>query len=315
MTSRREQQAEMLANRVRKTAKHRRKWARRNDIHCYRVYDKDIPELPFVIDRYEDSAYVAVYASEDKTATFGSMDIFCLAIASALNIEVEHVYLKTRQRQRGKSQYEALGHEKRTIEVRENGLKFIVNLNDYLDTGLFLDHRNARAAVREMADGCRFLNLFAYTGSFTVYAAAGGAQQTTTVDLSRTYLEWGEANMAVNKLSGPQHEFIQADVVAWLTEAREAGKEFDLIVLDPPTFSNSKRAKTVLDITRDHGQLIRDTLAILAPGGTLLFSTNSRRFRLDEGLADIAIVTETTERTVPEDFGKRAHRSWRLEHR
>ena len=118
MTSRREQQAEMLANRVRKTAKHRRKWARRNDIHCYRVYDKDIPELPFVIDRYEDSAYVAVYASEDKTATFGSMDIFCFAIASALNIEVEHVYLKTRQRQRGKSQYEALGHEKRTIEVR-----------------------------------------------------------------------------------------------------------------------------------------------------------------------------------------------------
>ena len=216
------------------------------------------------------------------------------------------IFFKERQRQRGAQQYER--HDDRQNEqiVRENGLQFVVNLSDYLDTGLFLDRRQTRQMVRETAQGKRFLNLFAYTGSFTVYAAAGGAVSSTTIDLSKTYLEWAQRNLRLNNLEGPQHQFVRADVKQWLEEPlREL---FDLIVLDPPTFSNSKAMRDILDTQRDHPMLINQCLARLSPGGTLLFSTNYRRFKLDEAAIQTTKIREISAQTVPPDFrNKKIH--------
>jgi 23S rRNA G2069 N7-methylase RlmK/C1962 C5-methylase RlmI len=305
----------MLANRVRKNARHRRKWARRTQVSCYRIYDRDIPELPVAIDWYEGRLYLAEYSGhraderdEQAIKTWGE------AVCQALNISPELLFLKIRSRQRGAEQYVPLARSGERFVVGEGGLRFYVDLTDYLDTGLFLDHRVARGVVREMANGCRVLNLFAYTGSFTVYAAAGGASQTTTVDLSKTYLKWAEDNMSLNGFDSGVHRYEQADVVQWCRDAQRRRETYDLIILDPPTFSNSKRTETVLDIQRDHLDLIKDTMLLLEPGGVLWFSTNARRFRMSEEVTEFAMVVETTDTTVPPDFTRRPHRSWRLEH-
>ncbi len=305
----------MLANRVRKNARHRRKWARRNGVTCYRVYDRDIPELPVAIDWYEGRIYLAEYSGhraderdEAAVMTWGQ------AVCAALDVPKEHLYLKIRSRQRGAEQYTALDRSGERFVVEEGDLKFHVNLTDYLDTGLFLDHRITRGLVRDMSNGCRVLNLFAYTGSFSVYAAAGGAVSTTTVDLSKTYLSWAEDNMALNGYTGESHRFEHADVVSWCREAYRREQTYDLIILDPPTFSNSKRTETVLDIQRDHLDLLEDSMRVLAPDGVVWFSTNSRRFRMGDEVSEFAMISETTEKTVPPDFTRRPHRSWRLEH-
>ena len=201
------------------------------------------------------------------------------------------------------------------FSVDEGGLNFLVNLSDYLDTGLFLDHRMTRDYVRRESDGCRMLNLFAYTGAFTVYAADGGALETTTVDLSNTYLEWARANMKLNDFDDPRHTFVATDVMTWCLDAKTDGRTFDLVVVDPPTFSNSKRTKTVFDVTRDHGELLERVLDLVVPGGIVWFSTNARRFRFDEHLESRAVVTEMTDKTHPPDFRQRPHRAWRLEKR
>ena len=197
--------------------------------------------------------------------------------------------------------------------VGEGGLRFYVNLSDYLDTGLFLDHRVTRDLVRRGADGCRLLNLFAYTGAFSVYGADGGAE-TTTVDLSATYLRWAADNMKLNRLECPNHRFVRADAVTWCREAAERGERFDLIVLDPPTFSNSKRTDTVLDIRRDQIQLLRTVMSVLHRDGVLWFSTNARRFSIDEEVREFAKVEDMTHQTVPADFTRRPHRCWKLGH-
>jgi 23S rRNA G2069 N7-methylase RlmK/C1962 C5-methylase RlmI len=191
--------------------------------------------------------------------------------------------------------------------VVEGGLRFRVNLGDYLDTGLFLDHRVTRSRLRDAARGTRFLNLFAYTGTATVYAAAGGARETTTVDLSATYLEWARANLALNGLEGPMHRRVQADVREWLQDARTRGERYDLIFCDPPTFSNSKRMEGVFDVQRDHAALIDDCMALLAPDGLLVFSTNAQRFRLDEGLPERYAVREISRETLPPDYARNTH--------
>jgi 23S rRNA (guanine2445-N2)-methyltransferase / 23S rRNA (guanine2069-N7)-methyltransferase len=231
------------------------------------------------------------------------------------------VVLKVRRQQRGADQYQRVAERDEFLEVREGGLRFLVNLTDYLDTGLFLDHRSTRALIRELAPGRHFLNLFAYTGTATVYAAAGGAKSTTSVDLSTNYLDWARRNLELNGLSGPQHGFVRADCLAWLEEAatrarREtpASSAYDLIFLDAPTFSNSKKMESDLDLQRDHVRLIRTAATLLSPEGILLFSTNFRRFKLDPVLIEEFDVRDITKKTLPPDFERnpRLHTCYRI---
>ena len=290
---------EMFANRLRKNAKHLAKWGRRRGISCYRLYDRDIPEFPFVVDCYEGRIHLQALSGELS-------DEIVKAAAEALELPFEAIHLKKREGQKGDSQYEKTGLSGGDFVVSENGYQFIVNLDAYLDTGLFLDHRNMRKMVGERAQGRRFLNLFAYTGSFTVYAAKGGATSTTTVDLSNTYLEWARRNLNLNEIINNNN--IRSDVKVFLEECRS---EYDLIVLDPPTFSNSKKMTGTFDVQRDHGEMIRKCMKLLAPGGELFFSNNLKSFKLDEELLSGFDYSEISSRTVPEDFrNRKIHRAW-----
>jgi 23S rRNA G2069 N7-methylase RlmK/C1962 C5-methylase RlmI len=304
-------QAEMLTGRLRKTARHLARWARREGVSCYRLYDRDIPEVPLTIDRYDEHLVVAAWARGDDDDPAWLEAMFAAA-ADALGVAPGRVHGRVRRRQRGAAQYERVADRGERIAVAEGGLRFWVNLDDYLDTGLFLDHRWARARLRAEAAGLRVLNLFCYTGAFTVYAAAGGAAATTSVDLSATYLEWAADNLALNGLDGPAHELVRADVLAWL-EGPAVGPRFDRIVLDPPSFSNSKKMRGVLDLERDHPFLIRACVDRLAPGGVLYFSTNHRSLKLASGaLGDLAI-EDLTRPSIPPDFrDPKIHRLWRI---
>jgi 23S rRNA (guanine2445-N2)-methyltransferase / 23S rRNA (guanine2069-N7)-methyltransferase len=242
------------------------------------------------------------------------------AVAQVLELPEQRLVLKQRRRQRGGDQYTKLDNSGRLHPVEEAGCRLLVNFRDYLDTGLFLDHRLTRALVRNLAPGRDFLNLFAYTGAATVQAAAGGARTTTSLDLSNTYLDWAEENLVLNRFGGAAHRLIQADCMAWLreqAEARTPERRYGLIFLDPPTFSTSKRMEETLDIQRDHGDLIRWAAQLLTPDGILLFSTNYRRFRLDnDSLAGLE-VEDIGQATIPEDFRRnpRIHRCWRISRR
>lgn len=290
---------EMFANRLRKNARHLAKWGRRRGISCYRLYDRDIPEFPFVVDYYEGRIHLQALSGELS-------DEIVKAAADALELPVEAIHLKRREGQKGDSQYEKTGMSGGDFVVSENGCQFIVNLDAYLDTGLFLDHRNMRKMVGERAQGRRFLNLFAYTGSFTVYAAKGGATSTTTVDLSNTYLEWARRNLELNDILNNNN--IRSDVKVFLEECES---EYDLIVLDPPTFSNSKKMAGTFDVQRDHAEMIRKCMKLLAPGGELFFSNNLKSFKLDEEFLSGFDYSEISSRTVPEDFrNRKIHRAW-----
>lgn len=307
-----------FANRLRKNFRHWSKWARRNGISCYRLYDRDVPEFPFVIDLYGDQVHL------QEVDTGWQMDdddyISWLATVSATAADVlqlpdEAIHLKQRRRQKGLDQYEKAGQQGEEFVVEEGGLKFVVNLDQYLDVGLFLDHRNTRGMVRAEAAGKRFLNLFAYTGSFSVYAAHGGAVSSVTVDMSNTYQAWTQRNLELNGLAGPQHQLQRADVFRYLEDAEQQRLQFDLIVMDPPTFSNSSKMQGVLDVQRDHVWLVNQCMAVLAPGGTLYFSNNLRSFELDEYLTEIHRIEEISHLTVPEDYrNKKIHRCWKISH-
>lgn len=317
--------AEAFANRLAKMAKHWGKWARRTGVTCYRIYDADLPDYAVVIDRYEGAgesagrvwAHVAEYAPpaeiDEERATY-RLEQMRAIVPEVLGIAPADVFVKRRERQRGEAQYVRADKKGATGTVAENGLLFEVNLTDYLDTGLFLDHRDTRAWVRELASGTRFLNLFAYTGAVTVYAAAGGAASTTTVDLSATYLEWSERTMRLNGFTGPQHARVRADVLTWLEDPSSG--PYDLIFCDPPTFSTSKRMAETFDVQRDHVRLITGAARLLADGGTLIFSCNRRRFQLDESaLAEAGLaVRDVTARTIPKDFERTPtiHRCWTI---
>lgn len=321
--------AEAFENRLRKMAKHLGTWARRTGVTCYRVYDADLPDYNVAVDVYEGAAadlgrrfvHLAEYAPPsgiDPGKAAERLEWARVAAARVLGAEPEDVFVKRRERQRGTSQYERVARSGVNATVAENGLLFEVNLSDYLDTGLFLDHRDTRAWLRELAGGTRFLNLFAYTGTASVCAAAGGAVSTTTVDLSATYLDWAGRNLALNGVSGPQHSRVQADVTRWLDQARRLGNRYELVFCDPPTFSNSKRMSESWDVQRDHVALIRAAARLLADDGTLVFSCNRRRFTLDEvalageGLA----VRDVTRRTIPKDFERtpHVHACWTIRH-
>jgi 23S rRNA (guanine2445-N2)-methyltransferase / 23S rRNA (guanine2069-N7)-methyltransferase len=308
-------QAEEFGNRLKKLARHLRKWPTKRGITCYRIYERDIPEVPLVVDRYEDALHIAEFERpHDRTPAEHAdwLDHMVREAARALETPRELVFVKHRRRQRGSAQYEAVDDRRAMRVVSEGGLKFQVNLSDYVDTGLFLDHRITRGMVRDAAKGKSFLNLFAYTGSFTAYAAAGGAAQTTTVDLLPGHLEWAEENLRLNGLSGSQHRMVQADARDYLASLRGTW-QFDLAVVDPPTFSNSKRMDDDWDVQQDHADLLAATLANLKPGGLLFFSTNSRKFKFDETALSGASAREISKHTVPEDFrNKRIHRCWRI---
>ncbi len=312
--------AVMFENRLRKNLKHLRRWAAREDIHCYRLYDADLPEYSAAVDLYEDWVHVQEYAAPatvDQVRARRRLKEMLAAVPRVVEIPPSHVVLKVRRQQRGPEQYQKITDEGRFIEAHEGGLRFLVNLTDYLDTGLFLDHRQTRGIIRDLAQARRFLNLFAYTGSGTVYAAAGGAATTTTVDLSLTYLDWARRNLEVNGLMGANHSFVRADCVEWLAMAaagRLGHAEYDLIFLDAPTFSNSKAMRSELDLQRDHAALIRNAARLLSPDGILLFSTNFRRFKLDTDLREELTVEDITKLTIPPDFVRnpRIHACFRI---
>jgi 23S rRNA (cytosine1962-C5)-methyltransferase len=302
-----------LLNRVAKNQRHLARWARREGLEAYRLYDRDMPEFPLAIDRYANWLHVQVF---EQRRPLGDEAIAGIrhGLAETLDVDPDHVAVKQRRRQRGRSQYNRLDDVGPAFTVAERDQRFEVNLVRYLDTGLFLDHRETRALVREAARDLDVLNLFAYTGSFTVYAAAGGARRTVTVDMSRTYQDWSRRNLALNRIApGNRHHFVQDDALAFLSRTQRSGARFDLIVLDPPSFSNSKRMEDSFDVQRDHVGLLRAALGVLAPGGTLYFSNNRRGFRLDERIANEADVSEISDRTVPPDFARsRPHRCWTL---
>ncbi|RTL03343.1 MAG: SAM-dependent methyltransferase [Neisseriaceae bacterium] len=305
-----------FSNRLRKNLRHWSKWARRNAVSCYRLYDRDVPEYPFVVDLYGDQVHLQEVETgwqieEDLYRAW--LDSVVAACAEVLQLLPAAIHLKQRRRQKGLDQYEKTGQGGEDFIVEEGGVKFIVNLDQYLDVGLFLDHRNTRAMVREEARGKRFLNLFAYTGSFTVYAAHGGAASSVTVDMSNTYQAWTQRNLQLNGLSGVQHQLVRADVFRYLEDAAAAGEQFDLIVMDPPTFSNSAKMQGVLDVQRDHVWLIDQCLGLLSSQGVLYFSTNLRSFVFDERLPERCQPSEISARTVPEDFrNKKIHRCWKI---
>src|SRR5688572_11127076 len=301
----------MFRNRLVKVFRHIGKQANRQEIRCYRVYDHDLPEFPFCIEFYGDKLYVAEYKrrhnmNEEEHDEW--MEQSLSVIAEVLVVRKEDIFLKLRQRKPGRlGQYQKFDGVQHEFVVEENGLKFIVNLSDYLDTGLFLDHRLTRQRVREESSKKKVLNLFAYTGSFSVYAAAGGASEVVTVDLSKTYLNWAERNMQLNNfgvgnsLSGDgAYKFVHADVLQYLKTLPPAC--FDLIVMDPPTFSNSKRMDDFLDIQIDHVELINDCTHALTAGGILYFSTNSRRFELNREKIKAGSVKDISKATTPFDF-------------
>ncbi|HTB87296.1 MAG TPA: bifunctional 23S rRNA (guanine(2069)-N(7))-methyltransferase RlmK/23S rRNA (guanine(2445)-N(2))-methyltransferase RlmL [Steroidobacteraceae bacterium] len=304
--------AQMFANRLRKNLQRLDPWAAREHIDCFRVYDADMPEYAFAIDLYgRDSrhVYVQEYAPPKSVNQESARERRREALAvlpEVLSVPLAQVQTRVRKPQKGADQYEKRDSAAERHAVQEGGLKFWVNFRDYLDTGLFLDHRIVRGMLRAWAKDADFLNLFCYTGSATVYAAAGGARSTTGVDLSNTYLDWAHENLLLNGFRGDNHELYREDCLAWLEEQEPRGARFDLIFLDPPTFSNSKRMEGVLDVQRDHVGMIRRSLKLLRPAGRLVFSTNYTRFKLDgEALADLAI-EDISAATVPKDFERHA---------
>jgi 23S rRNA (cytosine1962-C5)-methyltransferase len=296
---------QMFQNRLLKVYKHKSKLAKRQNIFCYRIYDHDLPEFPFSIELYEDKIYLAEYlrrhgmSEEEHDEWFQQCEGI---ISNILSVSVDKIYSRQRNRKFGRQgQYQKLNEEKEFFTVKENGLKFLVNLTDYLDTGLFLDHRITRQMVRKEAKDKRVLNLFCYTGSFSVYAAAGGAASVSSVDLSKTYQQWAEDNFVINRFKDKnKYHFVHADVKQYVQTLKP--NSFDLVIMDPPTFSNSKRMKEFLDIQRDHVELLNNVLYDITENGVVYFSTNYTKFILETEKIKASEIKDITKATTPFDF-------------
>lgn len=305
---------EPFANRLKKNFRHLVKWANRNKISCYRVYDHDIPEYPFCVDIYEDCIHVSAYLS--RYQSIETQDDYVneagKVIAQALGIPEDKIFVKHRRvLARREEQYEKVAAVQHKMVVQENGLKFWVNLSDYLDTGLFLDHRPLRTRFLSEAKGKKVLNLFAYTGSFSVYAKAAGATEVTTVDLSQTYIQWAKDNFLLNGFEVKEESFIQGDVMTFLKGTVE--NKYDLVIVDPPSFSNSKRMSGTWDTQRDHPTMLHLLLKHCNPGAKIYFSNNFRNFRPDFSRLRIQSAKEISQATVPEDFRNRQiHKCYEL---
>jgi 23S rRNA (guanine2445-N2)-methyltransferase / 23S rRNA (guanine2069-N7)-methyltransferase len=304
--------AQMFANRLRKNAKTARDWAQRESIDCFRIYDADMPEYAFAIDQYGDGTanrwlVVQEYAAPrtvDAKAARKRRDEALAVIPHELDIPPERMFVRERRQQKQGGQYEKLAREREFEVVREQPYRFFVNFTDYLDTGLFLDHRLTRRRIGELARGKRFLNLFAYTGTATVYAAGSGATASTTVDMSRTYLDWAKRNLALNELAKPEHGFVQANCLTWLSEQRETTRRWDLMFIDPPTHSRSKRMTEDFDVQRDHVKLLTLARELLTPRGTIVFSNNYTRFKLDAAALAAFEIEDIGRNTLPDDFAR-----------
>ena len=308
--------AEDFANRLAKNIKALEKWARNEQIDCYRLYDADLPEYNAAIDRYQDYIVIQEYAAPKTIPEYKARARFydlVQATMAVTGVQGNKVILKVRSRQQGREQYEKLDRRDQWMEVQEHNARLLVNLHDYLDTGLFLDHRPIRKRLGELAKGKDFLNLFAYTGTASVHAGLGGAKSTTTVDMSRTYLGWAERNMQLNGLTGRRHQYVQADCLNWLSKP---GDDYDLIFVDPPTFSNSKRMEDAFDVQRDHIELLRLLSNRLRADGLLIFSNNKRHFKMDmAGLEELGLVAkDITKSSLPKDFARnpQIHNCWEI---
>jgi 23S rRNA (guanine2445-N2)-methyltransferase / 23S rRNA (guanine2069-N7)-methyltransferase len=304
--------AQMFANRLRKNLKSALDWAQRESVDCFRIYDADMPEYAFAIDQYGDGAgnrwvVVQEYApprTVDAKAARQRRDEALAVIPHELEIPADRLFVRERRQQKQGAQYEKLARQREFEVVREQPYRFFVNFTDYLDTGLFLDHRPTRRLIAGLASGKRFLNLFAYTGTATVYAVGGGASASTTLDMSRTYLDWAKRNLALNELAGPAHGFVQANCLTWLEEQRAAGRRWDLMFIDPPTHSRSKRMTDDFDVQRDHARLLNLARELLTPRGTIVFSSNYTRFKLERCALGAFEIEDISRNTVPEDFSR-----------
>lgn len=306
-----------VENRIRKNLRRLKSWLGQESPECYRVYDADIPEFNAAIDRYPGAVVVFEYEAPDEVSRAKSsarLDAVVRAAAKVFELPATEVVVKRRKRQRGDAQYGRMEREGQRMQVCEGTAKILVNLRDYLDTGLFLDHRPIRQWFFENARDKRFLNLFCYTGVASVHAAVGGAQTTTSVDLSSRYLDWAADNLRLNRCSPRSNALIRADVMPWMDTAIERGERWDLLFIDPPTFSNSKRMEGTFDVQRDHERLLLQGARLCAPGGEIVFSTNRRKFRLAESLSDTLSVEDVTEWSLPPDFSRlrKAHHCFRL---
>ncbi|WP_160149519.1 class I SAM-dependent methyltransferase [Roseiconus lacunae] len=325
-----DEQAELFAARLRKRARHLRRWPTRRGITCFRLYERDIPEIPLVVDRYEDHLHITEYErphDRDPAQHANWLDRMAKTAAETLEINASNVHFKRRDRQKNFVQYEKVDQTRNRFQVNEGGLKFWVNLDDYIDTGLFLDHRQTRSMVRDLAKDAWFLNLFAYTGSFTVYAADGGARRTTTVDLSSTYTRWTCENLRLNGFlndqdapderryasqSDAKHQVFAMDVSKFIEE-HPAGEKYDVVVFDPPTYSRSKKTDNDWNVQQDAIPLLNKLLPLVRRGGVVFFSNNFRRFKFDASELDVSECHEISSQTVPEDFrNRRIHRCWRI---
>jgi len=312
--------AQMFANRLKKNLKHLRRWAKRENIHCYRLYGADLPEYAIAVDLYQgEKTWVHVQEYEapknvDQQNAHRRVREALSVILEVLEIPEDQLFFKVRRQQKGTAQYEKLSSNKHYYEVCEGSCRFWVNFEDYLDTGLFLDHRITRSKLAERAKDKNFLNLFAYTGAGTVYAAKGGAKSTLTVDMSNTYLQWARRNLILNGLDNDKHRTEQANCLEWLDQAANQSERYGLIFLDPPSFSSSKRMEGTFDVLRDHVALIKQTVKLLEPDGVLIFSNNLRRFKMDTQALPGLQIKEISRSTLPVDFERnpRIHNCWEI---
>lgn len=290
---------DMIKNRLEKNLKKLKPWSDRNQIEAFRLYDRDIPEYPYIVDIYKDH-YLIYDKSDLRDKDKNHLPHVLEALKAIFKCDDSRIVLKKRERQEGLKQYEKLGEKEETFSVRESQALFKINLYDYLDTGLFLDHRPMRQKVFKTAQGKKFLNLFCYTGSVSVFAALAGAQ-TTSVDMSQTYLRWAQDNFQLNNIDPEKHNFINADVLEWL-RSQVAEPAFDIIFLDPPTFSNSKKMDDTFEVERDQDFLVNRCMGLLQPGGVLYFSNNKRKFKISENILKNYHVKDLTLESIPQDF-------------
>lgn len=305
-----------ILNRLLKNHKKLRKWLSQNQIEAYRLYDKDIPQYPFIVDIYKDNAIIfekgkrLEESAENLEKIKNHRTNIIDAVSECLSIPIENIYLKIREKKKGKDQYEIVDSENNLLTVMENGCKFKINLTDYLDSGLFLDHRPIREIIKKEAKKKSFLNLFCYTGSVSVAAAMGGAS-VKSVDMSKTYLNWAKDNFRLNNLTIDAHEWLHSDVFTYL---KEESQSFDLIFCDPPSFSNSKRMEGSFDVQRDHAGLVRLCMNRLKKGGVLYFSNNLRTFKLDESIQNAFNVKDISLKSIPKDFTDlKIHKCFKIE--